>query len=730
MSDFDSRARKAADAVRHQVAGNTPQYERGIRHAQRSPARLAIPSAVAAAVLVIAGFAIALPRDGGNSGAASGAGGAEPAAAGAAFALTGPLKPFNTCDAVLKYFKDQAPDYLIESARGGMASAGGALASRAGVPDERSIPDSSGKGAVPAATTPGYSTTNVQEAGVDEPDIVKTDGNRIVAVAQARVHLVGVNAGKMTLRKTLPDMMVRNVFLSGERLLVFSDRMDQGFEPGLGWAGQQAVLTMYDIANLSDPKLIATLTVDGDVLDARLVGTQVRVVTASSPDVDAPSPVYGPDGDISRKSKDGLLAAVAESTVDDWLPTYTLRDGAGAQVSKGRLVDCDNLARPEKFSGLDTVVVSSFDITSALQSRKTVGVIAGGQQIYATDMSTYVSTTDWSRDGSTPKTSVHKFVTAQSGASTYRGSGEVPGTLLSQYAMSEYQGVLRVASTVSELRGWVNSRQVSEGLVTTLQEQAGALRQLGQVSGLGRQDNESIRAVRFIEDRGYIVTYRQTDPLYVLDLRNAAAPKVVGELKIPGYSGYLHPVGADLLLGVGQSGPADGNGKIPIRDGQMGVQFSLFDISDPALPRRIDTQTYGGGTAAAEFDPKAFLYWQPRNLIIAPTYLHGDYRGTERSAVWCYCVLARMDSRSSAAWQPRRPRAPSTVRWSLAIPSTCSRIRLFSPTASTRIARSTSCPSSNPRRKGADKWQFRASAGWHLASTLALLKAFPGREGG
>jgi uncharacterized secreted protein with C-terminal beta-propeller domain len=134
--------------------------------------------------------------------------------------------------------------------------------------------------------------------------------------------------------------------------------------------------------------------------------------------------------------------------------------------------------------------------------------------------------------------------------------------------------------------------------------------------------------VRFIEDRGYVVTFRQTDPLYVLDLRNAAAPKVAGELKIPGYSGYLHPIGENLLLGVGQSGVDAGSSPSqPVGAGQVGVQFSLFDISDPASPRRIDTQTYGGGTAAAEFDPKAFLYWQPRNLILAPTNLHGDHRG-------------------------------------------------------------------------------------------------------
>ena len=615
MSDFDSRARKAADAVRRQIGESTALHETGIRRARRSPARVAIPSA-AAAVVLIGAVMIGLPHGGG-----AGLGGG-----GAAFAVTGPLKPFGTCDTVLQYFKDQAPEYLIERARGGTMTTdqAGSPVRRTGVPAQ-SRDNSSGTGAESADTPPVYSKTNVQEAGVDEPDIVKTDGNRIVAVARARVHLVGINGGKLTLRKTLPDTMVRNVFLTGDRLLVFSGHDAQSSEPGLRWTGQQAVLTMYDITSLSQPKLTATLTIDGDVLDARLVGTQVRVATASSPDVDAASPVYTRDGGISEKSEAELRAAVAKTNVDDWIPTYTLQDSDGAQ-SKGRLVECADLARPEKFSGLDTVAVSSFDMASALQSRTTVGVIAGGQQVYASNTSIYVSTTDWSLDGSPAITNLHKFVTAQSGASTYKGSGEVPGTLLNQYAMSEYRGVLRVASTVSERRGWVNARQITEGVVTTLHEQDGALRQLGQVDGLGRRDNESIRAVRFIEERGYIVTFRQTDPLYVLDLRNAAAPKILGELKIPGYSGYLHPIGENLLLGVGQSGLAPGNRRATTR-GQVGVQFSLFDISDPAFPRRIDTQTYGGGTAAAEFDPKAFLYWQPRNLIVAPTNLHGDHQG-------------------------------------------------------------------------------------------------------
>ena len=524
--------------------------------------------------------------------------------------MAGTLQPFDTCETVLQYFKDQAPEYLIERVATAAASPPkpGRQIRRARLPQR-------------GQSAPAYSRTNVQEAGIDEPDIVKTDGKRIVAVARARVHLIDANDGKMKLRKTLPDTTVRNLFLSGDRLLVFGGQESWRSESEWRSADQRAVLAMYDISNLSDPKLIASLTIDGEVLDARLAGTQVRVVTASSPEVDAPSPAYEQNGDITEKSKLQLREAVANSKVDDWIPGYTLRDGAGTQMSKGRLVDCAQLARPDVFSGLDTVAVSSFDIGSALESRKTVGVIAGGQQIYASNTSTYVSTTEWSSDGSPATTNLHKFVTAKSGAITYTGSGVVPGTLLNQYAMSEYDGVLRVASTVSERRGWVNSRQVTEGVVTTLHEQDGALRQLGQVGGLGREDNESIQAVRFIENRGYVVTFRQTDPLYVLDLRDAAAPKVLGELKIPGYSGYLHPVGENLLLGVGQSGSEQ------TPDGQTGVQFSLFDISDPSEPRRIDKQTYGGGAAAAEFDPKAFLHWQPRNLIIAPTYLHGDHQG-------------------------------------------------------------------------------------------------------
>src|SRR5918992_3247207 len=177
MSDFDSGTQ-------------------GVRRARRSPTRVVIARAAAGAVL-IAAVLVALPLIGGKNGNPLGRGGTAYAAGG--------LKPLTTCDAVLQYFKDQAADYLIQRAGGGgVAEAGGGRAGPGA--DSARTADESGP---PQA----HSTTNVQEAGVDEPDIVKTDGNRIVAVAQQRVHLVGVNGDKLRLRKTLPDTMVRNVFL-------------------------------------------------------------------------------------------------------------------------------------------------------------------------------------------------------------------------------------------------------------------------------------------------------------------------------------------------------------------------------------------------------------------------------------------------------------------------------------------------------------------------------------
>jgi len=169
--------------------------------------------------------------------------------------------------------------------------------------------------------------------------------------------------------------------------------------------------------------------------------------------------------------------------------------------------------------------------------------------------------------------------------------------------MSEHDGVLRVATTAGE--PWSGG---SESMVTTLALEDQQLVELGQVGDMG--EGEQIYAVRFIGDTGYVVTFRQTDPLYVLDLSDPSDPRVTGELKIPGYSAYLHPVDDGLLLGVGQDATDEGM--------RLGVQVSLFDVSDPANPERVHQITFGSGSSDVEYDHRAFLWWAPESMAVVP----------------------------------------------------------------------------------------------------------------
>jgi uncharacterized secreted protein with C-terminal beta-propeller domain len=152
--------------------------------------------------------------------------------------------------------------------------------------------------------------------------------------------------------------------------------------------------------------------------------------------------------------------------------------------------------------------------------------------------------------------------------------------------------------------------------VTTLATAGDRLTKIARVGGLGR--GEQIYAVRFIGDIGYVVTFRQVDPLYIVDLSDPADPRVAGELKIPGYSAYLHPVGDGLLLGIGQD--ADSSGRT------TGLQASLFDVSDPANPVRIDSEGFGtGATSEVEYDHHAFSFFSGDSLAVLPidSYTYG-----------------------------------------------------------------------------------------------------------
>jgi uncharacterized secreted protein with C-terminal beta-propeller domain len=540
--------------------------------------------------------------------------------------LAGALQPFDACDDFLAHVKERALDVVTPYGLGG----GGW---RAGLEFEVAEAEDDAAAAEPGSAAPvegeDFSGTNVQEAGVDEPDRLKTDGRTMYLVSQGAIEVVDVTGDQPRSLATvrLRDGWGAQLMLHGDQLLVTSS--SGSIIPFAGEAlsdvampypwGGGTVLTSIDVSDPSDPVVAERVTFDGWVVSSRMVDGVVRVVVRTEAGINLPWE-YPQAGGLraERVALEANRDLIRASTAEDWLPFY-IHQTADGRDDDGILLACNRIARPETFSGLGVLSVLTIDLEdgSLVPGREATGILAAGDTVYASADNLYVATTrwtdweelterQWERQLRETTTELHAFDIADPRTAEYLGSGEVPGTLLSQWAMSEHDGHLRVASTVGD--PWGGGRSPSESIVTVLELGDDELVQVGQVTGLGL--TETIYAVRFMGDVGYVVTFRQTDPLYTLDLRDPTDPQVTGELKIMGYSAYLHPMGDDLLLGVGQDADERGRTK--------GMQLSLFDVSDPAAPAVLDQIDLVDSYSDVEYDHHAFLHWPATGLTAVP----------------------------------------------------------------------------------------------------------------
>jgi hypothetical protein len=458
---------------------------------------------------------------------------------------------------------------------------------------------------VPGPAGVGFSGTNTQETGVDEPDLVKTDGRRIVTVTGRVLRVIDPATRRMTGRIDLADAPDQygdaSLLLSGDRALVLMSRFSA--------ASRSKLLSDVDLTlrlvtvDLSGtrPAMLGSFTIDGSLVDARQVGAMARIVVRSTPRLDFPFRETATDAQRLTANR----RTIDRSTLEDWLPRWSSVNGG---ETRGGQVDCGAVRKPDTFSGTSLLTVLSFDIGAALGTGDPTTIVADGDSVYGSATSLYVANDESWRGirsdvggGFAPRqdqtTKIYRFDITGSGPPRFVASGSVPGSLLNQYAMSEFDGHLRVAAT-----------QATSSSVHVLRSDD--MSQVGMVGGLGK--NERIYAVRFTGPVGYLVTFRQTDPLYTLDLHNPASPAVVGELKINGYSSYLHPIDADHVIGVGQD--ADSRG------GVLGTQISVFDVTNLASPRRVAQHVVKYGWSEAESDPHAFLYWPETGLLVVPIF--------------------------------------------------------------------------------------------------------------
>lgn len=482
-----------------------------------------------------------------------------------------------------------------------------------------------------------FSGTNNQEAGVDEPDYVKTNGERILTMTNGRFTYIDANDGSPEVRGSITlGHSTQEMLVVGDRVYLFGTSygeqfypepmmddvaMEDGGDAEAGFATDEAAgisrpgtfqgpsveIIELDVSNADDLSVTANLSVEGHYLSARLVdGTISVAIQSDQHDLGFVFP-QGTKGEETAEKFNKEI--VMDTTISDWLPSYSF-DG-----SEGQLTDCADVHAPADFAGFGSLSVISIDGTTGLDNPAAASVLASGQNIYASTNTMWISTNQWydwasfdddqrqaAEDSFTSQ--IHGF-TISGDSPEYLASGSVRGYLLNQFAMSEHDGVLRVATTDGTM--WGNQGQ-SESFITTFDIEENELVQLGQVGEMGK--GEQIFAVRFVGETAYVVTFRQTDPFYTVDLSNPASPQVLGELKITGFSGQLHPLGPNHVLGIGQEATEEGF--------QTGAKVTLFDVSDLANPIDVDTWTVENSWSDAQWDHKAFLWWPQEKLAVLP----------------------------------------------------------------------------------------------------------------
>ncbi len=445
-----------------------------------------------------------------------------------------------------------------------------------------------GPGSGPSSDSFSYSGTNNQVAGVDEADIVKTDGERIYAAAQGHVTILAAYPPQdaRVLSRIPTAGSLEGLFVNGDRLVVIEsglysyDTYSRYRHNGYYGYGPTRVL-VYDVSDPAAPVLARNVSVTGGYVASRMIGGHVYIVASDY--------VHPSGGDVVLPSvtTNGQRRALTYADVGYF------RDSEGGGLVTTVLAVAIRGDDPPAFDAFLTRTVS---------------------QVYVSEGNVYIAGSEWSQGSwgspSVEASTVHKL-SISGGEVAYRCSVRVPGTILNQFSMDEHDGYLRVATTIGHVaQGGGDSRNnvyvVDEAFVP-----AGALEDLAP--------GEQIHSARFMGDRAYLVTFKKIDPLFVIDLSDPRAPRVLGYLKTPGYSDYLHPYDATHLIGVGKDAYDMGGFAW-----YQGLKVSLFDVSDVEHPTEVGTMVIGDRGTDSEVlrDHKAFLFIPERNLLVLPVDLY------------------------------------------------------------------------------------------------------------
>lgn len=497
----------------------------------------------------------------------------------------------------------------------------------------------------------GVSNTNIQVKGVDEGDIVKTDGDNIYSIneyyyleniygkdiykssktinitstlrkgeikKQSSIDIVGQSIEMYIQDKTLVviteldpqflDLETNEILTQDEYNKVSEEfyKDHQEYDEELyklfynRYQYQNKIAAMiYDVSDATSPKLIREFAQEGYYSSSRLIDEDLYLVTI--------------------KNNYVSLTHREENLRPEYIVPFTTDSIDGGNK---KIIDSKDITIIENPNNYSFVVISGLNIKNSKKA-KTLACLGGSNIIYSSLNALYITNPHYLNETgimarmSLPlnsDTNIIKY-TLENGKPNYKAFKRIPGSILNQYSMDEHDGYLRIATTTS-------NEDVSKNNIYVLDDN---LDIVGKIEDLA--PGERIYSVRFMDDKGYVVTYKQVDPLFAIDLSNPQDPKILGELKVPGFSSYLHPISEDLLIGIGYDTESQ---KSEGMEGEMevikGIKLSLFDVSNPLEPKEVHKFILGDQGTYSEvlYNPKALLFSKEKNILAFPVFLCED----------------------------------------------------------------------------------------------------------
>jgi hypothetical protein len=508
-------------------------------------------------------------------------------------------------------------------------------------------PMAAGTSAPPSAGPQNYTTTNTQVAGVDEADFVKNDGTRIFVLSGEKLHaLKSWPADQTQVQGTLRiEGYPRELFLEGaDKAVVFSSIYQwyplsnaHGVACDALWCGYSYAntvkVTVVDVSDLTNLRVVSESYLPGHYTSARKVGSSVRLVL--SDDFNFPpgfkwSPEWSPglweDKPRLKAAYDKIIAdneaLIRAQTLAEWVPSAKVKANGTTVVVPHQ---CSKFSRVNAPTRLGTVSVVTMNLQNNALDR--TSILAEPGEIYASQQNLYVATRHWwwwPAPGQKDTTYLHKFNIGSPDQALYLASGTVEGHIVDQFSMDESAaGQFRVVTTVTQRvpdtqnpDNWWGTLETWNRL-SVLNEQGGFLDVVAQSEDLAK--GERVTSSRILGDKAFVVTFRQVDPLFTFDLSDPTKVVKKGELKIPGFSTYIHPLGPNHLLTIGTYVPEPQNGE-PQDWRQRALQLAIFDVSNLANPVQTHVQLVGtaSGWSEAQHEHKAFNYFAAKKLLAIP----------------------------------------------------------------------------------------------------------------